>query len=132
MLIEFTNFSAKTLTALNVFIYILLTLVDKKYTFEIGGKNKKRGQIKDVPYSYIIADDIEYGTDRRIPLWLLEIPAKEIKAADEQKSLAAKFFRKYKKYENALEAVEALPKNKRTLLFELLYALSENDGKTKK
>lgn len=46
-------------------------LVDKKFTFEVGGKNKKRKQIKEVPDSFILADDIEYGTDRRIPLWLL-------------------------------------------------------------
>ena len=46
-------------------------LVDKKITFEVGGKNKKRKQIKEVPNSFILADDIEYGTDRRIPLWLL-------------------------------------------------------------
>ncbi|MCR5125764.1 MAG: AAA family ATPase [Treponema sp.] len=45
--------------------------VDKTYTFEVGGKNKKRKQIKDVPDSYILADDIEFGTDRRIPLWVL-------------------------------------------------------------
>ena len=45
--------------------------IDKKYTFEVGGKNKKRKQIRDVPDSYILADDIEFGTERRIPLWLL-------------------------------------------------------------
>ena len=45
--------------------------VDKKYTFEVGGKNKKRKQIKDVSDSYILADNIEYGTERRIPIWLL-------------------------------------------------------------
>lgn len=45
--------------------------VDSKYTFEVGGKNKKRKQIQSVPDSYIIADDIEFGTDRRIPIWLL-------------------------------------------------------------
>lgn len=45
--------------------------VDKKYTFEVGGKNKKRRQIKDVSDSYILADNIEYGTERRIPIWLL-------------------------------------------------------------
>jgi predicted AAA+ superfamily ATPase len=44
--------------------------VDGKYTFEVGGKNKKRDQIKDVPDSYIIADNIEYGTGSRIPIWL--------------------------------------------------------------
>lgn len=45
--------------------------VDSKYTFEVGGNNKKRKQIKDVENSFIIADDIEFGTDRRIPIWLL-------------------------------------------------------------
>ncbi len=45
--------------------------VDGKYTFEVGGKNIKRDQIKDVPDSYIIADNIEYGTGSRIPIWLL-------------------------------------------------------------
>nr|WP_287284302.1 AAA family ATPase [Treponema sp.] len=39
--------------------------------FEVGGKNKKRKQIKEIPDSFILADDIEFGTDRRIPLWLL-------------------------------------------------------------
>lgn len=45
--------------------------VDSKYTFEVGGKNKKRKQIQEIPDSYIIADDIEFGTDRQIPIWLL-------------------------------------------------------------
>lgn len=45
--------------------------VDGKYTFEVGGKNKKRTQIRNVQNSYIIADNIEYGTERRIPIWLL-------------------------------------------------------------
>lgn len=45
--------------------------VDSKYNFEVGGKNKKRKQIQEIPDSYIIADDIEFGTDRRIPIWLL-------------------------------------------------------------
>ncbi len=46
-------------------------LVDKKFTFEIGGKNKKRKQISNIPDSYILADNIEFGTERRIPIWLL-------------------------------------------------------------
>ena len=47
------------------------------YLFEIGGKNKgfkhagaKRGQIKDLPNSYVVADDIEVGFEHKIPLWL--------------------------------------------------------------
>ena len=46
-------------------------LVDQKYIFEVGGKNKKRRQIKDISDSYILADNIEYRTERRIPIWLL-------------------------------------------------------------
>ena len=38
--------------------------------FEVGGKNKKRPQIRDVANSYVVADDIEIGVDRKIPLWL--------------------------------------------------------------
>lgn len=45
-------------------------LVDNKYTFEIGSKSKTAKQVKDVPHSYVVADDIEYGFQNRIPLWL--------------------------------------------------------------
>lgn len=44
--------------------------VDKKYTFEIGGKNKTPEQNIGVPDAYIAADDIEYGYIQKIPLWL--------------------------------------------------------------
>lgn len=45
-------------------------LVDDNYIFEIGGKNKSTKQIKDMPNAYIVADDIEYGFNNTIPLWL--------------------------------------------------------------
>lgn len=45
-------------------------LVDEKYILEIGGKNKKYKQIKDLPHSYIVADDIEIGSGNKIPMWL--------------------------------------------------------------
>ncbi|MDD3773237.1 MAG: AAA family ATPase, partial [Weeksellaceae bacterium] len=45
-------------------------MIDNTYTFEIGGKNKTTQQILGVPLSYIAADDIEFGSHRRIPLWL--------------------------------------------------------------
>jgi predicted AAA+ superfamily ATPase len=41
-----------------------------KYLFEVGGKNKSFKQIKDVPNSFIVADDIEIGFGAKIPLWL--------------------------------------------------------------
>ena len=40
------------------------------YIFEVGGKNKTRKQIKNIPNSYIAADNIEYGYQTKIPLWL--------------------------------------------------------------
>jgi len=45
-------------------------LVDDKFTFEIGGKNKKSKQIKDTPHVFLVLDDIENGIFNRIPLWL--------------------------------------------------------------
>jgi hypothetical protein len=44
-------------------------MVDK-YTFEVGGKNKTFEQIKDIPHSFVVADDIEIGHKNKIPLWL--------------------------------------------------------------
>ena len=45
-------------------------LVDKKYTVEIGGKNKSFKQIKDIEDSFIVADDTEVGSNNKIPLYL--------------------------------------------------------------
>ncbi len=44
--------------------------IDDTYTFEVGGKTKTFEQIKDLPDSYLAIDDVEYGTGKRIPLWL--------------------------------------------------------------
>ncbi len=45
-------------------------LIDNTYIFEVGGKNKKFEQIKDLENSFIAADDIEIGAGNTIPLWL--------------------------------------------------------------
>lgn len=45
-------------------------MVDNKFLFEIGGKNKNYKQIVDIKNSYVVADDIEYGYGDKIPLWL--------------------------------------------------------------
>ncbi|MBR6456501.1 MAG: ATP-binding protein [Prevotella sp.] len=45
-------------------------LVDGKFTFEIGGKEKGSRQIDEIPNSYIAADGIENGYGNKIPLWL--------------------------------------------------------------
>lgn len=40
-----------------------------EYTFEVGSKGKQKKQIKDIPNSYVVKDDIEYGYGQTIPLW---------------------------------------------------------------
>lgn len=45
-------------------------VVDGKYTFEPGGKNKTFHQIAGVKDSFIAADDIESGFRNKIPLWV--------------------------------------------------------------
>jgi predicted AAA+ superfamily ATPase len=45
-------------------------LVDEKYTFEIGGKNKGFEQIKDIDNSFVVADAIEVGFKNKLPLCL--------------------------------------------------------------
>mgnify|MGYP002854518323 FL=1 len=45
-------------------------LIDRKYLFEVGGRGKTFDQIKDVPNSFLAADNIETGTSGRIPLWM--------------------------------------------------------------
>ena len=45
-------------------------LVDGKYLFEIGGKNKSSKQIIGIDNAFIVADDMEYGVGNKIPLWL--------------------------------------------------------------
>jgi predicted AAA+ superfamily ATPase len=38
--------------------------------FEIGGKNKRQGQLKEVSEGYVVKDDIEFGHRNVLPLWL--------------------------------------------------------------
>ncbi len=45
-------------------------LVNNRYIFEIGGKNKSYKQIENLNNSFIAADDIELGFGNKIPLWL--------------------------------------------------------------
>lgn len=39
-------------------------------TVEVGGKNKNKGQLTDIPNGYVAKDDIEIGFRDSIPLWL--------------------------------------------------------------
>jgi predicted AAA+ superfamily ATPase len=45
-------------------------LIDDKYTFEVGGKDKSQKQIKDIPDAYLAKDNIEIGVGNIIPVWL--------------------------------------------------------------
>ncbi len=45
-------------------------IVDGKYTFEVGGKNKDSSQIRGVKNSFLVKDNIEVGFKNVIPLWL--------------------------------------------------------------
>ena len=45
-------------------------ILDEKYTFEVGGKDKSFKQLKGVKDGYVVSDDIEIGTDSKIPLWI--------------------------------------------------------------
>lgn len=42
-------------------------LVNGKYLFEVGGKNKSKKQIGGVEYSCILADNIEIGFAEKSP-----------------------------------------------------------------
>ena len=44
--------------------------VEGKYLFEVGGKGKGFDQVKDVPNSFVVNDDVEIGFGNKIPLWL--------------------------------------------------------------
>lgn len=45
-------------------------LVNGRYLFEVGGKNKSFDQIKDMPDSFLAVDETEVGYGNRIPLWM--------------------------------------------------------------
>jgi len=45
-------------------------LIDNNYLFEIGGGNKSNKQLTNGENAYSAIDDIEYGVDVKIPLWM--------------------------------------------------------------
>jgi len=49
---------------------VAVFIVNSRYSFEIGGKNKTRKQIKDLTEAFVVKDDIEIGFEKEIPLWL--------------------------------------------------------------
>lgn len=45
-------------------------LIDWKHLIEVGGADKTFKQIKDIPNSYLAIDDVEFGRENKIPLWM--------------------------------------------------------------
>jgi uncharacterized protein len=45
-------------------------LIDGKFTFEVGGKNKTAQQIAGLENAYVVADNIEVPVVNKIPLWM--------------------------------------------------------------
>lgn len=45
-------------------------LVDDKFAFEVGGRNKDHNQIKELHSAFLAVDDIEVGLKNKIPLYL--------------------------------------------------------------
>ena len=46
-------------------------VIDRRYTFEVGGPDKTFKQIANVPDSYILADNLEYASGNKLPLWMV-------------------------------------------------------------
>lgn len=45
-------------------------MVDGKWIFEVGGKNKGQRQISGLEFSFLVKDDIEYPVMGSLPLWI--------------------------------------------------------------
>lgn len=45
-------------------------IIDKKFTFEIGGKNKTKKQIAAILDAFVAKDGIEIGFSNQIPVWI--------------------------------------------------------------
>jgi hypothetical protein len=45
-------------------------IIDRKYSMEVGGKNKTRKQLSGLKRGYLVKDDIEVGAGKNVPLWL--------------------------------------------------------------
>ena len=45
-------------------------VVDGRWLFEVGGKNKGFKQIKGIEDSFVVSDGIDIGYGKKIPLWL--------------------------------------------------------------
>jgi hypothetical protein len=44
--------------------------VNQRTVFELGGSSKNKIQINTQKDAYVVADNLEIGSENRIPLWL--------------------------------------------------------------
>lgn len=44
--------------------------INDKYIFEIGGKSKNKKQIQNLNNAFIVSDEIEYGFENKVPIWM--------------------------------------------------------------
>ena len=63
-------FFASMFEGLKIYVPKKGDFIINDYTFEIGGKNKTKKQIKDIENSFVVRDDIEIGSKKTIPLWI--------------------------------------------------------------
>lgn len=45
-------------------------LVNNKYSFEIGGRDKKKVQIQGLDNAFVVKDDLAFGSGNIIPIWM--------------------------------------------------------------
>ena len=45
-------------------------MIDEKWIFEVGGRNKTQKQIQNQSNAYLVKDDIEFGYMNSIPIWV--------------------------------------------------------------
>ena len=45
-------------------------LVNNRYTFEVGGKDKSRKQLTGIKNAWVVKDDLEYPVGGELPLWM--------------------------------------------------------------
>jgi len=45
-------------------------ITDHQFTFEVGGQTKSKKQITDLKQAFLVLDDLEYPSAKRLPLWI--------------------------------------------------------------
>jgi hypothetical protein len=46
-------------------------LIDNKFTFEVGGKTKKKVQIENIKNAWVVKDGLEIASTNVLPIWTI-------------------------------------------------------------